>query len=65
MDLVTCFGDVTSVQFLNEKETVLFVPESGDVFRCLADDWDQLLQKPSDQASELGATLLRLGISLS
>ncbi len=43
-------GDVVGVQFANEEELALFIPESGDVLLCDATQWHLL------KTGQLGCT---------
>lgn len=53
--LVDSIGDVTGVHFPGEDEVVLFVPGSGDVLRCSAQQWQGLRADSSLHADEAGA----------
>lgn len=62
--LITRSGDVVAAQFADEDTTVLFVPDSGEVIKCVTQDWTQLVQNKSGPPSELALTLNNLGVHL-
>lgn len=57
-----CFQGVVGVRFTNEEQSVLFLPESGDVFACDTQDWLALRLKSSNETSQLRNTLVTLGV---
>ena len=54
-------GCVIGVQFPEEAELVLFIPESGDVLLCSCLQWHQMKIK-TDPVSDLESTLHTLGV---
>lgn len=50
---------IVVAQFADEPSVVLFVPCSGEVFLCAADDWEQFEANPTDKPSVLKDVLLR------
>lgn len=51
--------DIAVAQFADEPSVVLFIPCSGEVFLCAADDWEQFKANPIDEPSDLKDVLLR------
>lgn len=62
MPSVDFLADLTSVHFSGEDQVVLFMPDSGDVFRCSALSWLELRNSPPDVSSELKELLIKLGV---
>lgn len=40
-------GDVVGIQYPDEDEVVLYIPGSGDVLLCSADQWHRLKEAPA------------------
>ena len=74
---ITGSDDCVGCQFAGERETVLYLPHSGEVLLCAADAWQEVgasrilddpaaaaLHEFSPNAESLLATLAYLGIDL-
>ena len=60
---VSEFSQLTGVQFAKEDEVVIFAATAGEVFRCAAADWNQLLREPSAPPPSLRNALVNIGIA--
>jgi hypothetical protein len=62
MCVTTEFENLVAAQFADTNTAVIFVPESGDVLLCDANDWEKLRLREPHSASELTITLKNLGL---
>lgn len=62
MPSIVSLADLTSAQFCGEDQVVLFMPDSGDVFRCSASCWLELRNSRSNESSDLKELLVKLGV---
>lgn len=62
--LVAHADKVVGVTFPGEMLSVLFVPQSGDVLLCGADDWSALREDKNNALSDLKTKLISLGVDI-